>query len=84
MKSSDARKRSEVYKEGGKVKTEDVYSYNEKGMLLNGKFVMNKPMAGSQSRETYDKDVADYNRKDSLKKWKKATKTATPITKKKK
>mgnify|MGYP003657313432 CR=1 FL=1 len=50
-----------------------VYSYNDKGMLRNGKFVMNKPFAGTMSRKSYDKDVAEWKKKESLKKYKKAT-----------
>ena len=60
-------------------KKKDVYSYNDKGMLLNGKLVMNKPLSGTLSRESYDKEVAEWKRKESIKKYKKATKHAVPI-----
>ena len=53
-----------------------VYSYNDKGMLRNGKFVMNKPYFRD---DKYDKDVAEWKKKESLKKYKKATETAVPI-----
>ena len=53
-----------------------VYSYNDKGMLRNGKFVMNKPYFRD---DKYEKDVAEWKKKEFLKNSKETAKNAVPI-----